>query len=182
METYIVFGIMSLLVILLSWHTLFSIRSHGFYRFFSWICISWLFAKNYPYWFVNPFSFSQIISWIFLLLSLYLVIAGLLLIKKTGKPSKERMDKTLYSFEKTSKLIDTGIFGYIRHPLYFSLILVTWGIFLKRPLTEDIVFAVLSTLLLYITSKRDEQECIDYFGNEYSAYMKRTKMFIPFIF
>jgi len=52
--------------------------------------------------------------------------------KKIGKPGMNRDNKALYQFEKTSELIDTGIFKYIRHPLYSSLLFLTWGIFLKN--------------------------------------------------
>jgi len=54
MESYIAFGILSLPVIALSWRTLTNIKSHGFYRFFSWECILWLLISNLSYWFDDP--------------------------------------------------------------------------------------------------------------------------------
>ena len=132
MSKLIIFGILSLAIILISWRTLFNTKSHGFYRFFGWECMAWLFATNYKWWFVNPFSINQIISWILLIYSVYLVIAGMILIKNVGKPSSIRDEKNLFGFEKTTELIDTGVFRHIRHPLYASLIFVTWGIFLKN--------------------------------------------------
>ncbi len=182
MSKLIVFGILSLMVIVISWRTLFNAKSHGFYRFFSWICMSWLFASNYKFWFVHPFCFNQIISWILLFYSAYLVIAGMLLIKIVGKPNPVRDEKNLFGFEKTTRLIDTGVFKHIRHPLYASLIFVTWAIFLKNPELVLFVIAFLSTNFLYFTSKYDEKECINYFGDAYIDYMKQTRMFIPFIF
>jgi protein-S-isoprenylcysteine O-methyltransferase Ste14 len=133
MSTLITFGILSLLIIIISWRTLFNTKSHGFYRFFAWECMAWLLASNYKWWFVNPFSINQIISWILLFYSAYLVIAGLILIKNIGKPSHTRDEKNLFGFEKTTELIDTGVFKRIRHPLYASLIFLTWAIFLKHP-------------------------------------------------
>jgi protein-S-isoprenylcysteine O-methyltransferase Ste14 len=181
MERLIVFGILSVPVITISWRTLFKIKSHGFYRFFSWECIIWLFVTNYKFWFDNPFSINQIFSWIFLLFSGYLIITGVILMKKKGKPRKERDVKALYEFEKTSELIDSGIFSYIRHPLYSSLLFLTWGIFLKNITDSLFVVALLSTVFLYLTAIFDEKECIKYFGDQYSEYMKRSKRFIPFI-
>ena len=182
MSKLIVFGILSLMVIVISWRTLFNAKSHGFYRFFSWICMSWLFASNYKFWFVHPFCFNQIISWILLFYSAYLVIAGMLLIKRKGKPNPVRDEKNLFGFEKTTRLIDTGVFKHIRHPLYASLIFVTWAIFLKNPQLVLFIIALLSTNFLYFTSKYDEKECINYFGDAYIDYMKHTRMFIPYIF
>jgi len=138
-------------------------------------------ASNYKYWFVNPFGIHQIISWVILISTAYLVIAGIIIMKTKGKAHKSRDDKNLYGFEKTTQLIDTGVFRYIRHPLYASLIFLTWGIFLKNPVDILFVIALLSTVFLYLTSKFDEKECIKYFGDKYRTYMKRTKMFIPYL-
>lgn len=181
MVRYLVFGILSVPIIVLSWRTLFNIRSHGFYRFFAWECILWLLASNYKFWFDNPFSVKQILSWILLFYSIYPVVAGSVQLKKDGKPGSNRAEKALYAFEKTSKLVDTGIFKYIRHPLYSSLIFLTWGIFLKYPTGFLFVVALLSSAFLYLTAFFDEKECIQYFGDQYRDYMKRTKRFIPFL-
>jgi len=103
------------------------------------------------------------------------------MLKKVGKPAKIRGEETLFEFEKTSELVDTGIFKTIRHPLYSSLIFLTWGIFLKQPTAFLLVISVLSTVFLYLTAISDEKECIRYFGEKYVEYRKRTKMFIPMV-
>ena len=182
MEKWIAFVVLSVPVVYISWRTLFNVRSHGFYRFFSWECIIWLLVSNYGFWFDNPFSVNQIFSWIFLIFSLYLLVAGVLLIKKVGKPGKIRFERNLYNFENTTELVDNGIFYYIRHPLYSSLLFLTWGIFLKNTTEILLLVSILSTLFLYLTARLDESGCIQYFGHKYERYMKRSKMFIPFVF
>ncbi len=182
MGKLIFFGILSIPVILVSWRTLFNFKRHGFYRFFSWECIIWLFVSNYKYWFVNPCQISQIIAWICLLISAYLIIAGIIQIKKFGKQINNRDDNALYKFEKTSNLVNSGIYKYIRHPLYSSLLFLTWGIFLKNMDIRLFIIAIISSFFLYITARFDEKECLNYFGENYSYYMKNTKRFIPFIF
>jgi protein-S-isoprenylcysteine O-methyltransferase Ste14 len=168
-------------VILISWRTIFDYKSHGFYRFFSWESIIWLIATNYKYWFKDPFSINQLFSWIFLIVSGYLIIIGVIIMKKMGKPKSDRNEKSLYQFEKTTELIEQGIFKYIRHPLYASLIFLTWGIFFKSTSLELLVVSIISTLFLYLTAIFDEKECINFFGDKYIEYMKRSKMFIPYI-
>jgi protein-S-isoprenylcysteine O-methyltransferase Ste14 len=182
MTTYIIFTILSVPVIIISWRTLFDPRSHGFYRFLAWECILWLFAHNYPYWFNDPFSVRQILSWVFLLFSAYIVIAGVVQMKKGGGPGRDSSQKTLYRFEETSLLVDTGIFRYIRHPLYSSLLFLTWGILLKNITVHMLLISIFSTVFLIITALIDERECVDYFGEAYRLYMKRTKRFVPFLF
>ena len=178
----ILFIILSIPVIIISWRSLFSLKSHGFYRFVSWECIIWLFTSNYPFWFEDPLSLQQIFSWIFLLASAYTIIAGVITLKRKGKAGKDRDDSNLYTFEKTSELVDTGIYKYIRHPLYASLLYLTWGICLKNPTLVLLLVSVASSVSLLITALFDEKECTEVFGEEYREYMKRSKRFVPFVF
>jgi protein-S-isoprenylcysteine O-methyltransferase Ste14 len=181
MQSVIAFGILSLPIVMLSWRTLFKVRSHGFYRFFSWECIIWLLVCNLEYWFDEPGSLKQLISWFLLFFSVYLVLSGVILLKKLGKPDMGRDEKALYQFEKTSELIESGIYKYIRHPLYSSLLFLTWGIFLKHTTGSLFLVSLISTAFLFLTAKFDEKECIVFFGGKYKEYMKRTKMFVPFV-
>jgi protein-S-isoprenylcysteine O-methyltransferase Ste14 len=182
MNDLLIFGILSIPVILLSWRALFTVNSHGFYRFFGWEGILWLAISNYKYWFTDPFGTNQIIAWILLINGGYLVIAGILVFKRYGRIDSRRDEKTLFGFEKTTELIDQGIYRHIRHPLYASLIYLTWGILFKNPTPGLIIVSLLSTLFFYLTSKKDEKECIAYFGDKYRDYMTRSKMFIPMLF
>ena len=183
MNRLILFGILSIPVIIISWRTMFSLKTHGLYRFLSWECILWLFASNYTYWFKDAFGPYQVISWIFLFTAGYLVIAGAVTLRNRGKPGKnERQTGTLYGFEQTSRLVDTGIYRYIRHPFYSSLLFLTWGIFFKNPTIILLCISVLSTLFLYLTALFDEKECIRVFGDSYREYIKRSRRFAPFIF
>jgi protein-S-isoprenylcysteine O-methyltransferase Ste14 len=182
MWTLIIFAILSLVIISFSWRALLKLNSHGFYRFFCWESIAWLASANHPFWFKDPFHYKQIISWSLLIIGAYLVIAGVLMLKKHGKADKAKREKELYQFEATSKLVTTGIFKYIRHPLYSSLLFLTWGIFFKNATLSLSIVSLISTFFLFITAWHDEKECIQFFGEEYKAYMKKTKRFVPFIF
>jgi protein-S-isoprenylcysteine O-methyltransferase Ste14 len=181
MDKVILFIALSLPVIYLSKRTLFDIKSHGFPRFFSWECIIALFVANYKFWFVEPASAKQVISWLLLSVSAYMIVAGVVLLRRARKSGTVRVDDKLFRFEKTTELVTTGIFKYIRHPLYSSLILLTWGIYFKNPTVVMTIVALLSSVLLWFTATGDEKECIAYFGDSYREYMTRTKRFIPFI-
>jgi protein-S-isoprenylcysteine O-methyltransferase Ste14 len=157
-------------------------RSHGFYRFFAWEAILVLVLLNLDVWFVQPWRINQIISWILLVASLVLVIQGFRLLRVMGKPTHERTDPALISLEKTTELVSVGLFAYIRHPLYSSLLFLGWGVFFKQPSWAGICLAVVATVFLTLTAKIEERENIAYFGDSYQTYMHRTKMFIPFLF
>lgn len=84
--------------------------------------------------------------------------------------------------EDTSSLITTGFYKYIRHPLYLSLILLGFGVLAKNPGLIQWIFALINFIALILTAKVEEKEMILKFGNDYKEYMKKSKMFIPFIF
>ena len=156
-------------------------RSHGFFRFIAWEAIAALIIWNLPYWFSDPLSAKQLISWILLIASLFTLWQGVLRLRK-AKPSSSRSESELFDFERTSQLITTGIYHYIRHPLYASLMYLAWGAFLKDVSWLSAVLALVASVALYATARADEKECIQYFGEQYEVYMKETKRFIPFVF
>ncbi len=178
----IIFVIGTVVIALISRKSVLHPGAHGFYRFLAWECMLALALLNVPYWFKDPFSLLQVASWLFLCISLFLVAHGVLLLKKIGKPSRERADDKLIAFEKTSTLVTVGAYRYIRHPLYASLLFLAWGIFLKNFTWPGLALVLLSTLFLFLTARRDEAECLQHFGDAYRAYMQETKRFIPFLF
>lgn len=180
---WIVFLVISIVVLIVSWRSIFATRSHGFYRFFAWESIAALLALNLRHWFVAPWSWHQWISWLLLFTSLVPLIFGVAALKKRGKAVSSRSGESeLLAFEKTTELVTTGIFRYIRHPLYSSLLLLTWGIFFKLLSWPGLGMAIVSTLFLFFTARADEKECMRYFGASYKEYMQKTKKFIPFLY
>lgn len=157
-------------------------RSHGFYRFFAWEAIALLIILNLEYWVHEPFSPHQIVSWLLLIISLFLVVHGVKLLGVVGRPDNNREDETLIGLEKTTQLVTVGAFNYIRHPMYSSLLFLTWGVFFKFPSWSGGVLAIIATVFLVKTAKVEETENARFFGATYEDYMEKTKMFIPFVF
>jgi protein-S-isoprenylcysteine O-methyltransferase Ste14 len=110
---------------------------------------------------------------VLLIVSLYVVITGYLLLKRKGKPDS--------NFENTSLLVKSGIYGYIRHPLYLSVFLLGTGVMLKNPGSLQLLLGAINLIAVYFTARIEENEMIAKFGDAYREYMKETKMFIPFI-
>ncbi len=158
-------------------------RSHGFYRFFAWECILALFLLNVDDWFQTPFAWYQLVSWLLLALCLVPLILGVRTLRSRGEPVAQREgEPQLLAFEKTSSLVTSGVYRYIRHPLYSSLLFLTWGIFFKSLTWLGLFLAAAASLFLFATAKADEIECIRFFGVPYQEYMKRSKRFVPFLF
>jgi protein-S-isoprenylcysteine O-methyltransferase Ste14 len=162
----------TILIIVFSWF--FSIkekRYHGVTRFFVFESILVLLLLNYRVWFRDPFSLHQIISWILLFGSIYPGLAGYLLLKRKGKSEQ--------SFENTTALVKSGIYKYIRHPLYCSLFLLGSGIMFKDTGNLQLIIGAINLVAIYLTSRIEEKEMLSRFGDSYRQYMGETKMFIP---
>jgi len=182
MTQWILFAVTSVILIAISWKSLRNPRSHGFYRFFAWENILGLFLINAKFWFYNPFAWNQIIAWFLLAVCLIPLALGVHFLRTSGKPNDQREgDASLLAFEKTTALVTSGIYKYIRHPLYSSLLLLAWGIFFKALSGTGLILAITASLFLIATAKADERECIQFFGAQYVEYMKTTKMFVPYI-
>lgn len=163
-------------------HALRNPRSHGFYRFIAWECMLALVLVNFPRWTVDPFSPRQIASWLLLASSAALAVHAVQLLKRIGKPGEERRDAELFAFEKTSSLVTSGAFGYIRHPMYAALLYLAWGAYLKDLTPVSTALVAVASVALLLTALRDEAECRAHFGQAYVDYMRRTRRFVPFVF
>jgi protein-S-isoprenylcysteine O-methyltransferase Ste14 len=178
LATIIVFVIATLGLAWLSRRSLLDPGTHGFYRFFAWDLDLALLLFNLPRWFVDPLSWHQVISWLLLLISLYLLITSLVQLRR-GKPDRSRKDEALLGLERTTSLVTTGLYRYIRHPMYSSLLFLAWGVFFKHPDLLNGLFALLASVFLFATARVEEREDIRFFGPAYAEYIQRSGMFLP---
>jgi protein-S-isoprenylcysteine O-methyltransferase Ste14 len=146
----------------------------GFYRFLAFESVLLLILLNLPSWITEPFTALHMLSWTLLLCSLLLVTSGFRQLRQAGKPVK--------GIETTTRLVTSGVYRWIRHPLYASLLYLGWGAFLKDPGGLTIFLVMMCTFSLFMVARKEEVENLARFGEPYSDYMRRTSRFIPFIF
>jgi protein-S-isoprenylcysteine O-methyltransferase Ste14 len=174
MINIIIFLLVSLIIVKISWPMLFNMRSHGFYRFFAFEFLLIGLIVNSGFWFHRPFSFSHTISWLMLAVAIFLAYTGFQSLRQHGHPTG--------NIETTTVLVAVGPYKYIRHPLYGSLIFLSIASFLKNPsLLATSIFFV-ATVFFYAAARVEEQENLLKFGEDYAVYIRRTKMFVPFLF
>lgn len=171
MVRLIVFIILSVGLVIWSWKSLRNRQVHGFYRFFTFELLLALILVNVGSWFTAPFSIAQIVSWILLLGSIAMAIQGFYLLHAVGRPKQ--------GIEDTTILVKTGVYKYIRHPLYSSLILLGLGAFLKEISLLSTALVILATIFSVMMAMVEEKENLKRFGKEYVSYMKSTKRFLP---
>ena len=82
--------------------------------------------------------------------------------------------------KNNAKLISTGAYKYIRHPMYFCVLLIMGGVIVSDINLINIICYIILIIVLYLKSIKEEllwSEKLE----EYASYKKRTKMFIPFV-
>ena len=169
----VIFVIIALLIFIKFRPELRSVTTHGLYVFVAFECLLALLFVNMGFWAVHVVSLSQVISWIFLAVSAFIAINGFYGLKKYGKPDDD--------WENTTVLIDRGIFRYMRHPLYSSLILLVIGILLKRITFVALVIGCICIVFLVTASLVEERESLKKFGDAYTIYKRTTMRYVPFI-
>lgn len=82
------------------------------------------------------------------------------------------------SIREGHKMVKTGPYRYIRHPIYFSLILVFAGSGLLVSNYVIILCTSIVGFVYYLRARKEEQLLKEEFP-EYSKYINETKMLIP---
>ena len=73
----------------------------------------------------------------------------------------------------TTKLVSTGIYGVIRHPIYLSLAYLFIGFALISQYPLSLIFGFTMALCCYYFMIEEEELTIEKFGEEYIQYMKK---------
>ena len=155
--------------------------SHGFYRFFAFEAILILVLLNHPHWFQDPFSPLHCVSWLFLAAAIAFIVQSLFLLKKRGGFAEREDMPENHSFENTVNVVEDGLYRYVRHPMYSSLLFLGWGAFLKNVTPLTILLVLLVTGFIVAAARVEERENIRFFGSHYREYMKRSRMFVPWL-
>jgi protein-S-isoprenylcysteine O-methyltransferase Ste14 len=85
----------------------------------------------------------------------------------------------LYPAQRRGELAVTGIYAHVRHPQYVGFVLVMFGFLLQWPTLLTLVMFPVLTFMYVRLARREEQEALAAFGEEYRSYMARVPAFIP---
>jgi protein-S-isoprenylcysteine O-methyltransferase Ste14 len=173
--------------ILLSRRMLKDPRCHGFYRFFVFQCIIVLITLNAPYW-IQPRGVLDFLSTYLLYIALFYALAGYYQLWTSGRPRLGLKTKTFLGFENTTILVTTGLYRFIRHPMYGALLFLAVGLYLRGILNASPGRVVITSLavgcclgFVLLAAWAEERENLDRFGEAFERYRRTTKMFIPLV-
>lgn len=80
-----------------------------------------------------------------------------------------------------ARLVETGAYRFVRHPIYGGLILGTFGLALITPWFGSFVAVGLLAIVLDLKRRREEVWLAERFAG-YAAYRARTKALIPLLY
>jgi len=87
--------------------------------------------------------------------------------------------KKLFGQEPAPVLVQTGLLGRVRHPLYLGTLLVIWGQLVFDPRLSHLLADVLLTAYLFVGIVLEERKLILVFGDGYRRYRLRVPMLVP---
>ncbi|NBC24025.1 MAG: hypothetical protein GVX78_00225 [Bacteroidetes bacterium] len=181
----------------LAWLLFYGIHSGlAAHRVKKWVCLNLsFFHRNYRViynafnllafsgiWIYGTFFVNQYLlesHWVFVILGMGFCLWG----AKVGLAAFQTFDTGKFLFGKQDKtptsLIKSGWYGHVRHPLYFALLLVLFGIFSLWPTMKMGLFAMTTCLYLPFGMYYEERKLIREFGSSYLHYMEQTPQIIP---
>ncbi len=115
----------------------------------------------------------KIISIVLIILGIAAVIAALITFNQRVTPNPVPLE--------TAKLRTNGIYGYIRHPMYFSVILFLIGFTLYERAYYSFFLNIIVVIFLVFKIKFEEIELGKHFP-DYKLYQAKTKKLLPFIY
>jgi protein-S-isoprenylcysteine O-methyltransferase Ste14 len=77
------------------------------------------------------------------------------------------------------RVIDTGVFSLVRHPLYFSALLIYVGFFFATLSLFSLLLFICIFLFYDYIARFEEEKLQEKFGEAYASYKKKTTKWFP---
>lgn len=129
--------------------------------------------RNWPGWTLPGSAWTTACGWALFVSG---IVVGLLAVLRFGT----RLTPLPYPSDG-APLLQTGVYRYVRHPMYLAAISGSFGWGLVREGWLILVYAAL-LFLLFDRKSRREEAWLQERHPEYAAYRKRTRRLIPFLY
>ena len=127
------------------------------------------------------YNIAMLPNWLFYP-GIFLMIVGIL-VRQWAVFVLGRYFTLTIGVQKNQKVVDSGLFRFIRHPSYLGLFIIVIGIGVALQSWGGILaILVMFGFALGYRIHVEEKFLVSELGNDYIQYMKRTKRLIPFVF
>lgn len=113
-------------------------------------------------------------------LSSAIVVAGLVVFTSACWAMKRPTFTVMPEPKAGGHLITTGIYSFIRHPMYLAVLLCAVGVSMAYGLAWKWILSAVLTVVLWIKLRREER-MLFYRYPGYSLYRQHTKALFPFL-
>ena len=110
----------------------------------------------------NGWFIVMLISNVLIILGIWIISAGWELVYKSE-----------------GKLVTNGIYAYMRHPQYTGIYVITLGFMVQWPTLTTLILWPFVIWMYYKLARKEEQEALKKYPEQYRKYMHRTPMFFP---
>jgi protein-S-isoprenylcysteine O-methyltransferase Ste14 len=86
------------------------------------------------------------------------------------------------TIKRDHRLISSGPYSVVRHPIYSGLLLALLGTALDVGQLRALVAVGMAFMIWLVKSRTEERFMIERFGEEYEDYRRRTRALVPFVF
>ncbi len=80
--------------------------------------------------------------------------------------------------QEQHRLVESGPYQYVRHPIFTSFFVIGIGVLLLNPSLVTVI-VVVSSIVIFVRSARQDEEMLSEHVPGYEAYMERTPRFFP---
>jgi len=132
--------------------------------------------RTYPGWPAWPsfmIQFASVSAKPILIAGTVLFVAGIISLGKNLTP--------LPLPKQNAILVETGIYRFVRHPIYGGLILIMFGVALNVHGWLTLLYVLLLCIGYELKSRKEEEWLQERFPG-YATYKRRVARFIPFIY
>ncbi len=107
-----------------------------------------------------------ILGWVILLLGYLFMAVAMMTLRRRGKTAAGR------DFVHTRQLVTTGIFSFVRHPLYLGWMMMYLSVIFFNPHWLVILLGVFGCLVMVLITKQEDQTLRVKFGEPYQEYQE----------
>lgn len=138
--------------------------------------VTWIFGVTLPRGLLWGHTFENYIGYWGMYIGILLNLLGGALIILGWREIYNRYWK---KEDEGGELVKDGVYSYMRHPQYTGFILMTLGLLVHWATLPLLIMWPILVLQYYRLAKKEEEEMIDKFGEEYEEYRRKVPMFLP---